>query len=596
MSESSIATQKSSRGKPVCVPQHGVDSVSSERDTWGSNASFVLAAIGAAIGLGAVIRYPFLAFEHGGIAFLIPYVISLFVLGFPLLGLEFFIGQNARYELIGAAAKVHPRAFGIGVVAPIASFSILLTYNVIMSWCWVMLFYSFYPELPWGTTLASTAAFFTETVQGQDPAQACQVSLECGIGLPHWPLVLGLAIQYTLVFLACFKGVELVSKVVWFTVLAPIVMLIMLVIYGGTLPGAVDGIVEYVGRFDPAELGSTQAWVDAAGQIFYGLSLAVGVMVAYSSNQPRNAKQRNNVYFVAVSNALFSFISGFAIFSVAGYLAFESGTEVRDLPVGGFSLSFVTFPAALALMPPGVSHFFSIIFFLFLILLGFDSSMALVEGVVASICDHVDFFSHRRGLATGLVCFVLFCFGLICTTPGGDAIMDIIDHFNSTYLVLLIGLAQCILFGFVYEFTPVPTHYAMLEDEQEHARKPTWQRVLLSTRLEREIERACGQSPKWLPFYWSAFIKFVCPVIIVILFALGVQKDAQSSYGGYPDWANLIFGWLQCVALPWTAAAVLAFFPYSLSGPSASAVDMAIKPTKTRDTDARSQESDEIMV
>ena len=269
----------------------------------------------------------------------------------------------------------------------------------------------------------------------------------------------------------------------------------------------------------------------------------MNILSTDSSNQPRDAKQRNNVYFVAVSNAFFSFISGFAIFSVAGYLAFESGTEVRDLPVGGFSLSFVTFPAAvsppqllqklhfslfppsdtkvfacddlqtkLALMPPGLSHFFSIIFFLFLILLGFDSSMALVEGVVASICDHVDFFSHRRGLATGLVCFVLFCLGIICTTPGGDAIMDIIDHFNSTYLVLLIGLAQCILWGFVYEFTPVPAHYAMLEDEQEHARKPIWQRVLLSTRLEREIERACGQSPTWLPFYWSVFIKWVSAI------------------------------------------------------------------------------------
>ena len=125
-------------------------------------------------------------------------------------------------------------------------------------------------------------------------------------------------------------------------------MLVALVIYGGTLPGAMNGIVEYVGRFDPAELASTQAWVDAAGQIFYGLSLAVGVMVAYSSNQPRDAKQRNNVYYVAISNAFFSFISGFAIFSVAGYLAEESGTPVRDLPVGGFSLSFVTFPAAVS--------------------------------------------------------------------------------------------------------------------------------------------------------------------------------------------------------------------------------------------------------
>ena len=149
-----------------------------------------------------------------------------------------------------------------------------------MAWCWVMLFYSFYPELPWGTSLASTAAFFRETVQGQDSSRSCQVSLECGIGLPHWPLVLGLGIQYFLVWLACFKGVELVSKVVWYTVLAPVVMLFALVVYGATLPGAAYGIIEYVGRFDPAELGSTQAWVDAAGQIFYGLSLACGVMVA----------------------------------------------------------------------------------------------------------------------------------------------------------------------------------------------------------------------------------------------------------------------------------------------------------------------------
>lgn len=544
------------------------------RESWGNSWSFRLAALGSAIGLGAIVRFPFLTYRYGGAAFLIPYVLFLGVLGIPLLALEFALGTRFQQGPVGAMAKINPRMWTIGMWGCVTAFLVLITYNLIMAWSWIFLANTFQATLPWGTTIAEAKKFFAEEVQGQVPG-SCSTNLECGLGAVQWKLALALAFQYLVVFLAIFKGTKLVGKIVWVTVTTPIVMVVVLLVYSLTLEGAGQGVYAYIGTVDTSHLLNGEAWVDAAGQIFYGLSLAVGCMVAYGSQQQQDKPVNFSVFFVSITNSVYSFVGGFAMFAVMGYLVNDMGVSFDDMSgnVGGFMLSFVSFPTAIALLPSGVSHFFAAFFFIFLLMLGLDSSMALTEACTITLRDHVPYFKERPAAAAGVTVLAAFLTGLMFCTQGGEAAMDIMDHFTSNYCLLLVGLFEC-LSVWIYEFGG--------SDDRKPLREQSWYDIVFSSRLEKEMEKLTGASMKYLPFVWSFHVKFIAPLIVFGLFVIMVMKDVTvRNYGGYPSWALLVFGWIMCVLVPMGMVFVGSFFPLRLhdnaivyiDGPSSSQKD-----------------------
>jgi SNF family Na+-dependent transporter len=147
------------------------------REKWGNNLAFLFAAIGAAIGLGNVVRFPYLAFKYGGAAFLIPYLCAFFIVGLPILALELMLGQQMQKSAIKAFATVNPRAWGIGVIACCGGCLTLVYYQVILAWAWIFLYNSFKPTLPWGRTLKDAVLFYCSEVQGQDASY-------CGEDIP----------------------------------------------------------------------------------------------------------------------------------------------------------------------------------------------------------------------------------------------------------------------------------------------------------------------------------------------------------------------------------------------------------------------------
>ncbi|KAK3281407.1 hypothetical protein CYMTET_10800 [Cymbomonas tetramitiformis] len=322
-----------------------VDLESKKRDNWDSNLSFLFAAVGSAIGLGNVVRFPYLTYKHGGAAFFIPYLLCLFLLGIPILALEFMLGQRMQRGIVDAFANIHPRAWGLGVTALIGSFIINAYYNVIMAWSWVYLFESFRRNLRWGDTVESTEDFFDNEVLNKS------ADLENGLGTLNWKLSMSVIIQWTLVFLCTSKGVKTTEVVVKLSTPLPFIMLGILLGYGSSLDGAGDGVEAYIAKFEHESLSSIDPWVDAAGQIFFGLSVGGGMMVSYSSSQPKTAKAVSNTWIVALANSFCSIYAGFAVFCILGYLAHTSGDTVENVvPDSGFSLSFVTFPAAIYTM------------------------------------------------------------------------------------------------------------------------------------------------------------------------------------------------------------------------------------------------------
>jgi SNF family Na+-dependent transporter len=193
--------------------------------------------------------------------------------------------------------------------------------------------------------------------------------LEGSFGNIHPPLALALFVQYLLTFFCNCQGVEVIGKVVMVVMPLPFFMLTVLLIYGVTLEGSGEGITQYIAKFEGSQIASGDVWVDAIAQIFFGLSIGVGGMLAYGSNQPRDAKVVQNTWIVAAANSAFSITAGFAVFAILGHLAKVDNRSFEDEDfnnqLAGFQLSFVTFPTAISIMP--ASHFWAFLFFIMIL-------------------------------------------------------------------------------------------------------------------------------------------------------------------------------------------------------------------------------------
>ena len=273
-----------------------------KRTRWDSRTAFVLAAIGSAIGLGNIWRFPYICYKYGGGAFLIPYFVALLTAGIPLLILEFAIGHRMEGSAPLSFAKISKKTEWLGWFALLIGFGIVCYYAVIMAWSAKYLISSF--TLAWG---ADTKTFFFSKV----------LNISGGvfeIGRPQGWIVLALFFCWICIVLATWKGIKTVGKVVYITVTLPWVLLIIFVIRGLTLPGAMDGIRYFLTPNFKA-LANLEVWHAAYSQIFFTLTVGFGVMIAYASFLPRKSDIVNNALIISLSNCATSYIAGFAVFS-----------------------------------------------------------------------------------------------------------------------------------------------------------------------------------------------------------------------------------------------------------------------------------------
>ena len=195
------------------------------RDRWDGRAAFVIAAIGSAVGLGNLWRFPFVAYKGGGGAFFIPYFVALFTAGIPLLILEYGLGQLKQQAAPGSFKKVHPRFEFVGWWAVLVGTTISIYYAVVMAWCWIYTWSSL--KVAWA---GIEEDFFYKQVLNKSNAP-----LE--IGGIQWPVFAGLVLTWVAVYLIICKGVKVVGKVVKLTVPLPIFLLAILLIRTATLDG-----------------------------------------------------------------------------------------------------------------------------------------------------------------------------------------------------------------------------------------------------------------------------------------------------------------------------------------------------------------------
>jgi len=318
-------------------------------------------------------RFPYLAGKYGGGAFLVPYIIMLFVLGLPLLIMEFAIGQKMQLGAVGAFQKIEQKLAGIGLASVLCGFVVVTYYAVIMAWSLLYMFFSF--KVSWG---ADTRSFFFNQV----------LHLSSGAGEPGHialPILFALVAVWILIYFSVWKGVKSVGKVVMITMPLPVILLLLLLVRGVTLPGAGGGIIFYL-KPDFGALLDLAVWHAAASQIFFTLSLAFGVMIAYASFQHESSDISKTAVITALVNSTISIVAGFAVFSTLGYMAVKSVISIEELAAAsGPSLAFIVFPKALSLMP--MAPLFAVLFFVMLISLAIDSAFSLVEAASTVLCD-----------------------------------------------------------------------------------------------------------------------------------------------------------------------------------------------------------------
>lgn len=418
-----------------------------DRENWSSRWAFIVAAIGSAIGFGNVWRFPSLAYKYGDGAFFIPYLLALFLIGIPVLILEISIGQYYQTGDAGAFGNINRRARGLGLASVLCSFVLNSYYSAIMVWVVRMFIYSCQGSDGRWRNQTAKAAFdwFLNEVTGADTLADGLVPTRI-----VWQNLLALLFVWLVVFLCLAFGVKWTGRVAYITVGLPVLILFILVIRAATLEGAGDGIRKYIGGWDVGILSKQgEVWSVAVTQIFFSIGVTLGIMTAYASYNKRNSPVFANASIISLSNSFFSFVAGFAVFGIVGYIAHREDTTIDELDgvESGPALMFATFPVALSTLP-GYGHWERLLF-VALFMLGIDSAFSFVEAVTTVLHDSLLFNRTPRALITGMVCVVGFLVGLLFTTDAGFYFLDVTD-FYINFMLLLVGFAECLVVGWVY--------------------------------------------------------------------------------------------------------------------------------------------------
>jgi len=256
-----------------------------------------------------------------------------------------------------------------------------------------------------------------------------------------------LLLVYLICYFSLWKGIKMSGKVVWFTAVFPYLVLGVLLIRGVTLPGANKGIEYYI-RPNFSMLSVPSVWQDAATQVFFSLGPGFGVLMAYASYNPFH----NNVYFDALLtssiNCATSFLAGFVIFSVLGYMSCKSGKPIEEVAQEGPGLVFVVYPEALATMPG--TTIWSIVFFLMLLTLGLDSSFGGSEAIITALSDEFPIIRKNREVFIAILFAFYMVVGLLMCTNGGILVMEWLIVYGTSWGLLIAVFCESIVISFFY--------------------------------------------------------------------------------------------------------------------------------------------------
>ncbi|XP_019761113.1 sodium-dependent nutrient amino acid transporter 1 [Dendroctonus ponderosae] len=514
-----------------------LDDDAGNRAQWGNSVEFLMSCIAMSVGLGNIWRFPFTAKENGGGAFLIPYIIVLTVIGRPLYYMEMALGQFSSRGNVKMYEKLSPVLKSIGFGQLIGSVCVATYYCCLMAITLFYLAHSFtFSELPWTQCKDSWNEYLTE-IAGYcvpstgdytiEPNRTSITSSELwfrievlrqtddisnGIGSPDWRLTLCLLASWVVTFLVSVRGVKSSGKASYFLALFPYVIMITLLIRAATLEGAGNGMFYFIDT-DFDKLKEASVWYAAVTQCFFSLNVGFGSIIMYSSYNPFKHNINRDALIVTTLDTFTSLLSGTTIFGILGNLAYNLGTDMADvISGGGTGLAFISYPEAIARFN-NVPWLFAILFFFMLFVLGVGSLVALqncLNTVIKDAFPSIPSWVISVATASGM-----FLIGLMYVTPGGQYMLDLVDHFGGTFIIFVFAILEVLAIVFLYGL----------------------QNFCL------DLEYMTNHKPG---IYWRLCWGLIMPVLLVTIFIYFVATLPVLTYGiygkPYPD-GILAFGW-----------------------------------------------------
>ena len=447
----------------------------SSRSNFTSRVGFILSAAGSAVGLGNIWRFPYLAAQYGGGTFLLCYIILAVTFGFALMTAEIALGRKTGLSAIGAFSALNQRYRFVGVLVTLVPVIIFPYYSVIGGWV-IKYFFTF---LTGGVSAAAEDKYFTGFISG--------------VSEPIVWFLIFTAIAAAVVICGVEKGIEKVSKIMMPLL---VVLIVGISLYVLTIDGAIDGVKYYI--LPHMSDFSIKTLLSAMGQLFYSMSLAMGIMITYGSYMKKSTNLESSVRQIEIFDTGIAFFAGLMI--VPAVFAF-SGGDPSALKAGP-GLMFITLPKVFASIKLG--GFLGTVFFVLVFFASITSAISLMETIVSIL---MDFFHWSRRKTSILVFLYSLLMGIPSSLgfgiwdfiqPLGMSILDAWDFISNSVLMPIVALLTCFFVGFVI--------------------KP-----------QTIIEEACAEGASFKGKHlFTVVIKWVAPIILVailissILNALGI--------------------------------------------------------------------------
>ena len=469
-----------------------------------TRGGFILACVGAAIGLGDSLRFPGLCAKYGGGTFLLIYIIALVLIGIPILNAEIAIGRKYRSGAPKCMASLNKKAEPLGWASCFNSLGVAVLYAGLLGWIIAMVV-KIVPLCKSATSLtrAETSGYFFDSVLGSSFSPFVFVCI-----LVAW------ALMY-----ACLRGgAGSLARTAKFTVIIPIVLLLFLAVRGLTYSNSGQALYAlFVPDFNA--LGDAELWINAVGQVFFSLSVLVGIMPAYGAYLPEKTNVFRDSLIIALSDFLVSVLSSVVLFTTL----YGCGLQ-GEISRSGIVTAFMVYPAAITLVFGAgnvvLNSVVGVLFYLSLAMMALQSSVSMVEAVANPLSEKL---SIKKSKLVGFICAVGAGICFIFALPSAVAALDIADHYLNYFNILILGVAECVIIG-VYA-----------------------KRINLAGEINRYTGRVKMPSK---PLIFS--LKYLSPVALSLLTMWGIYHLIAVEgglYGGYPLWAQTAFGWLLSLAV-----------------------------------------------
>ena len=489
-----------------------------KQESFNSRNYFILAAIGSAVGLGNIWRFPYVAFKNGGGAFILPYLIALLAVGIPLLFFDYALGHRYRGSAPLSLRRMGRWTESLGWWQVMVCFVIGIYYAAIIGWAGMYTLFSI--NQAWGS---DPKAFLYE--------QFLHVAEAPGFGFDFVPslfipILVVWAVTLVTIALGVNKGLAVVNKI--FMPLL-VVMFLILVVQSLFLPGAADGL-NALFTPDWGALGNLGVWAAAFGQIFFSLSVGFGIMTTYASYLKRRTDLTGSGLVVGFANSGFELLAGIGVFAALGFMAQASGLGVNEVVDKGLTLAFVAFPTIISQAPLG--PLMGVLFFGSLTVAGITSLLSIVEVLASAVRDKLGIPKVRATLAIGIPLAIIST-ALLSTTTA-LYFLDITDEFVNKFGILAVAFACVIAVAWIVRKLPV-----------------------LSRHLDRFSSFRTGKA-------WVVFIGAIVPVALGSMLVTEFLDKIGKPYENYPLSLLAVFGWGMAAVLI-VAAVVLTLIPWRRS-------------------------------